>query len=74
MIEFVYNNANNISIDMSSFKVNLKYNFRMIFENDFNFKFRISIDLNQTKKLRQFIVVLKNKFVKIQNKQNIVQI
>ena len=42
MIEFVYNNVNNISIDMSSFKINLNYNFRMIFEKKFDFKFRIS--------------------------------
>ena len=80
MIEFVYNNANNISIDMSSFKINLNYNFRIIFEKDFDFKFRISIILNQLKKLRQFIVVLKNEFVEIQknqiqfkNKRNIVR-
>ena len=80
MIEFAYNNANNVSINMSSFKANLNYNFRMIFEKDFDFKFRISIVLNQSKKLRQFIVVLKNKFIEIQknqiqfkNKRNIVQ-
>ena len=69
MIEFVYNNANNVSIDMSSFKVNLNYNFRMIFEKDFDFKFRISVALNQSKTLRQIIVVLKNEFVEIQKNQ-----
>ena len=81
MIEFVYNNANNVSIDISSFKTNLSYNFRMIFEENFDFKFRILIVLNQSKKLRQFIVVLKNEFVKTQrnqirfkNKRNIVRI
>ena len=80
MIEFVYNNANNASINMSSFKTNLNYNFRMTFEKDFDFKFRISIALNQSRKLRQLIVVLKNEFVEIQknqvrfkNKRNIVR-
>ena len=80
MIEFAYNNANNVSIDMSSFKANLNYNFRMIFEKDFDFKFRIFVALNQSKTLRQSIVVLKNEFVEIQkyqtkfkNKRNIVR-
>ena len=66
MIEFAYNNANNASIDMSFFKVNLNYNFRMIFEKNFDFKFRVSTALNQSKKLRQLIVVLKNEFVDAQ--------
>ena len=69
MIEFAYNNANNVSIDMSSFKANLNYSFRMIFEEDFDFKFRIFVALNQSKTLRQIIVVLKNEFVEIQRNQ-----
>ena len=80
MIEFVYNNANNVSIDMSSFKVNLNYSFRMIFKKKFDFKFQISIALIQSKKLRQLIVILKNEFVDVQknqiqfkNKRNIVR-
>ena len=46
MIEFAYNNANNVSIDILLFKINLNYNFRMIFEKNFDFKFRIFVALN----------------------------
>ena len=80
IIEFVYNNANNVSIDMLSFKITLNNNFRIIFEKNLDFKFQISIVLNQSKKLHQFIVVLKNKFVDVQknqirfkNKRNIIR-
>ena len=65
MIEFVYNNANHVSIDMSSFKINLSYNFRMIFEKNFDSRSRASTTLNQSKKLRQLIVVFKDELMNV---------
>jgi hypothetical protein len=69
MIEFAYNNANHVSTNMSSFKINLNYNFRMTFEKNFDSRSRISTTLNHSKKLRQLIAVFKNELIDAQRNQ-----
>ena len=38
---------------MSSFEINIKYNFKKCYEEEYDIKSRVSIVLNQVKKLRR---------------------
>ena len=69
MTKFAYNNTINIFTNMTLFEANLKYNFRIFFENSQDSRAKSKSTKKNTKYLQKLLDVLRANLIDAQTKQ-----
>ena len=68
MAKFAYNNTINISTNMTLFEINLRYNFKIFFENNQNPRIKLKLTKKNTKHLQKLLDVLRVNLIDAQTK------